>query len=94
MDLTVANVIDKALGIGIGQSLETKPESGTYQDLEVGEDWVGEVYPWVLDYRSNSDFLCKQRFPHNIPGRSIRFRYTGVYGVLRLERSELRTYRP
>lgn len=63
MDLTVANVIDKALGIGIGQSLETKPESCTYQDLEVGEDWVGEVYPWVLDYRSNSDFHMKAEIP-------------------------------
>jgi hypothetical protein len=61
--LTVANVIGKELGIGIGTSCGVKPERGTYTALEVGEDWTGAVYPWVLDYRSNSDFDMEVEIP-------------------------------
>ena len=63
VSLTVANVIGKELGIGIGTSSTVKPEAGTYTDLKVGEDWTGAVYPWVLDYRSNSDFDVEVEIP-------------------------------
>lgn len=63
VSLTVANVIGKELGIGIGTSSTVKPEAGTYTDLKVGEDWTGAVYPWVLDYKSNSDFDMEVEIP-------------------------------
>jgi len=44
MYLTVANVIGKELGIGIGTSPEMKPEKGAFTDLEVEGDWTGAVY--------------------------------------------------
>lgn len=54
--LTVANVIRRDLGIAIGASPETIPSNPTFTALKVGEDWTGRVYPWILNYQSNSDF--------------------------------------
>jgi hypothetical protein len=53
---TVANVINRELSIAIGASPETVPSTPTFTALEVGEDWTGRVYPWILNYQSNSDF--------------------------------------
>jgi len=61
--LTVANVIGKELGFGIGASAVDAPEHGTYLDLGVDEDWIGAVYPWVLNYKSNSDFYMDIEIP-------------------------------
>ena len=61
--LTVANAIGEELDIGIGTSPVMKPVGGTYTALTVGEDWTGTVYPWVLDYRSNSDFDMEVEIP-------------------------------
>jgi hypothetical protein len=72
--LAVANTIGKELGHGVGTSLWVKPESNTYTTLNVGERWIGAVFPWVLDYRSNSDFDIEVEIPPiTLQGRAGAF---------------------
>lgn len=56
MDLTVANAIDNRLCSGIGTLPGVNPGNNVSAPLEIGQDWTGEIYLWVLNYRANSDF--------------------------------------
>ncbi|MDI6637662.1 MAG: hypothetical protein QME82_01980 [Bacillota bacterium] len=54
LKVVVAPVFSYSLNFGISESEGSLPEPGFYADLVVGENWKGEIYPYILNFQSNA----------------------------------------
>lgn len=52
--VTVGPALNDDINFAIGDSDGAPPRSGRFEALDVGSDWKGVVYPWVLNFQTNA----------------------------------------